>query len=291
MMLCAKTVAFIMKKYKNFIDITCSYWIFLVVIVLIAVIISKVLTGAVLLMIVDSVSDTFKILYLLYSCIIDIFAVLLINTLFSKQKLSCLGITSRVIEGYYKGIFCGTLLSVLVIAVTYLCLSGRLEINKNINIIITVMMLIGFLIQATSEEILFRGYIQNVMEKHNGSRFAIVIQAIIFALVHLLSVGNYPIAVINLFLFSILLGWIMVYFKNIFLVSGIHFIWNIFITLIIDGKISGIVVNDYVTRFNFKGNSILIGGEFGIEGSLFVTIIFIAMILIIKIKRGKNVVK
>ena len=287
MMLCAKIVAFIMKKYKDFRDITCSNWIFLVVIMLIAVIISKVVTGAVLLMLVDSVRDTFKILYLLYSCIIDMFVILLINTLFSKQELSCLGITSRVIEGYYKGMFCGTILSVLVIAVTYFGLSGQLEINKNINIIVTFMMLIGFLIQATSEEILFRGYIQNVVKKKNGNRFAIVIQASIFALVHLLSAEGQPIAVINLFLFSVLLGWIMAYFKNIFLVSGIHFIWNVFITFIINGKISGIVVKDYVTRFNFKVNSVFTGGKFGIEGSLFVTIIFIVMILIIKIKRGR----
>lgn len=272
-MLCVENVRFFMKKYKRFRGIICSRWILSVLIMLIGVIISKLITGTVLLILLDGVSDTIKTLYLLYSCIFDILVVLAINALLSKQDVSRLEITSRIIEGYLKGIFYGSILSILVIFVICVGLSGRLEINKDVKFMIVFNMLVGFLIQSTSEEVLFRGYIQSIIEKSVGSRATIVIQSIIFSLIHILSIRGHLLVSINLFLFSIILGLIMFYFNNIFVVSGIHFVWNVFIAFVIDGRINGIVVNGYVTKLNFNGSSILTGGEFGLEGSFLVTII------------------
>lgn len=276
-----------MKKYQNFRYRMHNHYIFSVTIMLVAVIISKAVTGSIFLLLIDSMHEIFRTLYLLYSCLLDILVILVINTIFNKQKLSCLGIEPRIIEGYGKGIFCGVFLSILIMLIIYVGLEGELELNKNINFMVVFLIIIGFLIQATSEEILFRGYIQNEVEKSKTYIFAIIVQAVLFTSMHLLNAGCCLLSVVNLFLFSVILGSIRVYFKSIFIVSGIHFIWNTFMALIVDGKISGVIFSDYIFKFNFQGNKIITGGDFGIEGSIFVSIIFIVILGVLGVNCGK----
>lgn len=150
----------------------------------------------------------------------------------------------------------------------------NIEMCRYFNLEWIFVLLGGFLIQSASEEILFRGYIQNILSINNNGIFAISIQALIFASVHVLNAGCSILAVLNLLLFAAILGFIQIIVHNIYFVCGIHFIWNTVLAFIIDGKISGILLPISISRFNITGNKFIVGGNFGIEESLITTVVF-----------------
>jgi membrane protease YdiL (CAAX protease family) len=124
---------------------------------------------------------------------------------------------------------------------------------------------------AFSEELVFRGYILgNLMESFGNKWVALVISAVLFAAFHFTNPGVHTLAFINLFLAGLLLGINYIYTKNLWFSFLFHLSWNFFQGPILGFHVSGLTFPSLLVA-ETKGDLLITGGDFGLEGSILVT--------------------
>lgn len=140
--------------------------------------------------------------------------------------------------------------------------------------------LILMLLVATSEEMVFRGYVLNNMMDSLGKQTALAASAGLFTLAHVFNPGITPIGITNIFLGGVLLGINFIYTRSLWFSIGLHFGWNF-----IQGYLLGFAVSGYsaptLLQQELKGHPVLTGGAFGVEGSLVTTGLLAAGILLL----------
>lgn len=122
------------------------------------------------------------------------------------------------------------------------------------------------------EELLFRGYAFQKLRRWNRL-FALLAIALVFAALHS---GNSSVTVLgltNIFLGGILLGLAYERYDRLWFPIGLHLAWNLMTGPILGHEVSGYVSDG--TIFVERGSGVwwLTGGEFGIEGSAWMTLI------------------
>lgn len=173
----------------------------------------------------------------------------------------------------------------IVLNVIILRISGILSFSNNIlNPNISISLLEGLLlfsIVAFAEELLFRGYIIMSLQQMGKWWLSILISALIFALTHgALNDNASFLAVINLLLGGILLGYMYVKTKSIYMPIGFHLTWNYFQGYIFGIQVSGREVGEAMYIIEVK-NHIMSGGSFGLEGGLGNTIVVMLSIIFV----------
>ncbi len=100
-------------------------------------------------------------------------------------------------------------------------------------------------------------------------------------------------AILNMFLFGLVMSLAYYYTQNIWVSSAMHSIWNF-----AEGNIFGISISGHEsfseTIFNSKvtGSDFLTGGAFGLEGGIICSIgLIIAMVVFVYVYRNKKFVK
>lgn len=140
--------------------------------------------------------------------------------------------------------------------------------------------LILMLLVATSEEMVFRGYLLNNMLDSLGKQKALAASAGLFTLAHVFNPEITPIGIMNIFLGGVLLGINFIYTRSLWFSIGLHFGWNF-----IQGYLLGFAVSGYsaptLLQQELKGHPVLTGGAFGVEGSLVTTGLLVAGILLL----------
>lgn len=230
--------------------------------------------------------------------IISLFATLFATLLiiFYCRCVECRPVTSIGMrkKGGLKSYFCGLLIGfVLMSLITgsgYLVGALNAEhITLNINYTIFFLYLGGFLFQGMSEEFIFRGYFMNTLGSFCNIYVAIGVSAVAFAAAHLLNPGMTPLAFINLALFGAFASLVMIVTDNIWVVSGIHSMWNFTQGNIYGISVSGTGSGECLIKSDMKeGMSLINGGEFGIEGGLLTTLILTAGIVLVFIYNKKK---
>ena len=141
--------------------------------------------------------------------------------------------------------------------------------------------LLGALVYAVrglSEEIVFRGYLLNVMSSRWGMVAGILVNSVLFAAAHIFNVGFSIVAFINLFLVGTVLASLYWLSANVWLVSAVHAAWNFTLGIILGGAVSGTTQPVHLlTLHTEQGNWLITGGSFGIEGSLSCFIVLVAV--------------
>ena len=118
---------------------------------------------------------------------------------------------------------------------------------------------------------------------------AISVSAVTFGCAHLANPGVTPLALINLILFGVFAALYMIYFDDIWGVCGIHSLWNFS-----QGNIYGISVSgtskseSFFRTYPKASNAALTGGKFGIEGSIFTTIVLAAAITVMLVLHDRR---
>lgn len=129
------------------------------------------------------------------------------------------------------------------------------------------------IISGVSEELLFRGILFRVVEESLGTWFSLAISALIFGLFHLANPnatlwGAIAIAIEA----GVMLAAAFVYTRRLWLPIGIHFAWNF-----VQGAIFGVAVSGNeatgLLQSTLNGPSLLSGGAFGAEGSIFAVLV------------------
>lgn len=225
--------------------------------------------------------SNFYIKYGLIYLILDLF--LLSVAPFSKIS------KNKSILKYFIGMIIGAILIISVISILLGLKKIDLVLNDNNDYKIILLFSLFWLTQSFFEEYMMRGILYRLIGKILGCDVAIILTAFLFSLFHIANNNISLIPLINIFLFGLLCGIIVKIFKNIYLVSGLHFAWNYFQGNIFGIDVSGISVEHSIFKtINSPNGDLFHGGKFGIEGGIVTLIIFLIMITILILSSYKK---
>lgn len=208
------------------------------------------------------------------------------------RPVSSMGVRKRkLIPHYLTGLLTGIAMMSVITMLSVVTGVNSISVCNNINVGIILLYLLGFFVQGMSEEFIFRGYLMTTIGGHHSAVLAVGISAGAFALAHAFNPGfNVP-ACINLILFGVFAGMYMICFDDIWGVCGIHSVWNFMQGNFYGISVSGTGSTESVFRTTAgTSHDWLSGGEFGIEGSIFTTIVLAGgiVLLILKIRKNQN---
>ncbi|MBI9053205.1 MAG: CPBP family intramembrane metalloprotease [Bacteroidales bacterium] len=212
---------------------------------------------------------------------------------FEKRHLSTLGLKIKgAFKIYLNGFFGGLIMLSVVIGL--MVIFGVLSFQENpepfsIDFLgVMILLLIGYVVQGASEEILARGWQFQVIGARYKPWLGAVISSLMFALLHGMNTGVSVIAIINLLLFSFFLILFILYYKNIWAACGWHTAWNWSTENIFGLKVSGTQGAGSVLNLSTDGANYLTGGDFGPEGSILTTFVLVAGMIVVLVKHSKN---
>ena len=131
-----------------------------------------------------------------------------------------------------------------------------------------IPLLIGYMIQGMSEEIIFRGVVQSKLNRLLSSKASIILTALAFAAMHLVNSGMTVIAFLDLIVFSLIMGIIRQQTDSLWFVCAYHSAWNFFQGPVFGSSVSGNAANALVFHSTNQSSQVwLSGGEFGLESS------------------------
>lgn len=213
---------------------------------------------------------------------------------FEKRSFRTLGFTAHgALKKYVKGFFAGLLMLSIVIGL--ISLFGKVDIVENPNpfnfkvLGIIGLFLIGYMVQGAGEEILARGWQFQVIAARHKPWIGAVISSIMFALLHGFNSGISVIALINLFLFAVLLLFFILHDRSIWAACGWHTSWNWALENIFGLKVSGSEGIVSVFKFSTQGPNYITGGDFGPEGSILTSLVLIGGMIFILIFEARKV--
>ncbi|MGK5062903.1 CPBP family intramembrane glutamic endopeptidase [Janthinobacterium sp. LB3P112] len=126
-----------------------------------------------------------------------------------------------------------------------------------------------------AEEMMFRGVLFGVTARALGSKAAIVISSLVFALAHLPNAGFSLLAIIALVAYGVLQAALYMQTRRLWVCIGTHIGWNYCVGQVFSSTVSGHAATDGLLRGELAGNAMLTGGVFGVEASL-VTVLLIS---------------
>ena len=140
------------------------------------------------------------------------------------------------------------------------------------------LMLLGFLVQGSTEEILLRGFITQAVARRWGLIAAVVVQAVVFAVMHGANPGMGAIPFANLVLFALFASAWTLAEGSLWGICALHGVWNWAQGNLFGVAVSGNTVSDSVFSYAPDEGSIdlITGGSFGIEGSLVTSVLLLA---------------
>lgn len=204
------------------------------------------------------------------------------------RHISSMGVRKqRVLPHYLTGLGAGAILITATTFLTVLSGANRISLCSSINFRIILLYLLGFFVQGMSEEFIFRGYLMSSLGSRNTT-IAIAVNSAAFGIAHGLNPGLTPLAMVNLILFGLFASFYVILFDDIWGACGIHTVWNFMQGNIYGISVSGSGRSESVFQVDQRSShSFLTGGAFGIEGSIFTTIVLLtaSVIVLYAIKR------
>lgn len=141
-------------------------------------------------------------------------------------------------------------------------------------------LLVVYVPAAIHEELLFRGYAFQKLHRWNRA-VALLVVALLFALLHVNNAAVSWLGLANIFLGGLLLGLAYERYGRLWFPIGLHLAWNVMSGPILGHEVSGYESMATVFVERGDGSLLLTGGEFGIEGSIWMTLTEAAAILLL----------
>lgn len=215
---------------------------------------------------------------------------------FERRSLATIGFNARGPARFLRGYGIGLAYMASTVAVIALLggygVEGGGAFTQPAALIPILVLLLGFIIQGSTEEIVFRGWLMQLIASRHGLWIAILVNAVLFGLVH---GGNIEpsrelaVGLINIVLFGTFIGLYAAREGSLWGVCGWHAAWNWLLGLGFGLEVSGQVVDatpllvDLTTRETAPWW--LTGAAFGPEASVVTTVILLISVLIM-IRRG-----
>ncbi|MEQ8142698.1 CPBP family intramembrane glutamic endopeptidase [Streptomyces sp. OP7] len=141
--------------------------------------------------------------------------------------------------------------------------------------------LAGFMAAASvTEELLFRGVVFRIMEERAGTWTVLIVTSVLFGAWHLANpdASLWGVAVITLSA-GPMLGAAYVATRNLWVPMGLHFGWNFAASGLFSTEVSGNDTQQGLLDASTSGPTLISGGEFGPEGSLY-TLVFCLLVAV-----------
>ena len=206
-----------------------------------------------------------------------------------KRKISSLGLNK---EGFFnkfiKGFGIGLLMFGLVTLLMYLM--GVITLDQGLKIGIKslsgiLIILPGWIIQSSTEEILSRGWLMHIVGAKHNPIIGFIVSSVAFGFLHILNPGVTILSIVNIILVGFMFGLYVIYTQDVWGACGIHAAWNFSQANIFGFNVSGLETASHsLLKFSSNGSSLLTGGQFGPEASVFSTVIMLLAILILVYK-------
>ncbi|MBQ1464125.1 MAG: CPBP family intramembrane metalloprotease [Ruminococcus sp.] len=227
----------------------------------------------------------------LFSTIFGILTSVVYCRMMELRTLSSMGFRKEKAGAHYlRGLLTGFCLMAAITGLSLVTGVNRIAF-EGANAGLLLLSLAGFLVQGMSEEVIFRGYLMTTIGGSHKTWLAVAISAAAFSLAHAGNPGYGVFSGFNLALFGVFASMYIIAFDDIWGISAIHSIWNF-----TQGSLWGISVSGTdgvasIFRTTAKHDiAILTGGEFGIEGSIFTTIVLGAGVYVLwrRIQKKSN---
>ena len=158
-----------------------------------------------------------------------------------------------------------------------------------------ILLFIAVFIQSSSEELIFRGFIyQRLKTRYKNIEFTIIINSILFAVLHLGNNGISAAGFIDILLSGVFFSLMFCAFDSIWLVMACHTAWNFTQNILFGLPNSGTVAkySIFMMDVNSAKSSFAFDKDFGLEGAaLSITLMFIGcMIMYIYCKKNNKFV-
>ncbi len=229
----------------------------------------------------DLASGNYLWLLVIVEFAVSFISVFMCRKWLDRRSWASLGWT---FDGFGSEAATGLFMGPALLGITYILLlaTGHLEWTdivwdpSSLFVSLGLMLLIAF-----SEELVFRGYVLgNLLDSFSNKWIALGISAVLFAVFHFDNPGIHPLALVNLFLAGLLLGINYIYTKNLWFSVFFHFSWNFFQGPILGSRVSGMSLPSLL-QTEIKGDLMITGGDFGLEGSILNTLVSVITILIL----------
>ncbi|UEL47099.1 CPBP family intramembrane glutamic endopeptidase [Terrisporobacter hibernicus] len=187
---------------------------------------------------------------------------------------------------YASGLLIGLLMMSTVVFILYIFGFITIETKSpqpvGIGALLNIsIILIGWLIQGATEEIVTRGWLMNVLGARYNITVGLILSSVFFALIHSENPGINYVAMLNIVLVGILLGLIVINTGSLWVACGIHSAWNFAQGNIFGFQVSG---NDVgvgsIVDLNLVGNEFITGGQFGPEAGMVCSFVILVLIVI-----------
>ena len=232
--------------------------------------------------------DLLSLLITLFSFVFISLLVFFRVKVIEKRSLSSIGFNkNNWLKKYSLGFLIG--LAMMSIIVLILFPFGYITVEKNpiqpvgISAIASVLViLLGWIIQGATEEIVTRGWLLNVLSTKYNIGVGLLISSTLFGLMHLTNPNVNYIAVINIILVGLFYGLYVIKTNDLWAVCGMHSAWNFAQGNIFGFKVSGLDVSvGSLIDLNLVGSDFVTGGIFGPEAGIIATFILLASIRIL----------
>lgn len=197
-----------------------------------------------------------------------------------RRPLSSLGFRGpRAITRFLLGVLAGS--TMITVVVLVLLATGDYDTGMSDHtrtgtgaVLLLLPLAALFVVQASTEESLTRGYMLQVAGRQLPGWAAILGASVFFAVVHL---DFHPLTLTNLILFALFASFLALAQRSLWLVCGIHASWNFAM-----GNLYGVPVSGNPEAVSLLGigpapasSSTLTGGDFGPEGGIVATAVWL----------------
>jgi len=186
---------------------------------------------------------------------------------YEKREIIELSLKHGLREGLLGALSGMIMLSCTIFALYKMGYYQVLSTNKNVSLLIYPLVYQSFI--GTTEEVLFRGIFYRITEKYLGTRIALLISALLFAVLHLTNEGANVVTALFVVAWGVMLALTFSLTRRLWFPIFFHAGWNfaiIFYGVIVSG------MDEFLPYALFQselqGPELLTGGAFGPENSI-----------------------
>ena len=150
-------------------------------------------------------------------------------------------------------------------------LNGNIVLRfDSVQILPLIVIFIAVFIQSSSEELICRGILYQLLGRRYKPWFAIVINSLFFALLHIANPGVGILAIIDIFVCGLVFSLMVYYFDSIWCAFAAHAAWNFTQNIIFGLPNSGLLSDFSIFKLNrlSASNTFAYNVEFGVEGTV-----------------------
>lgn len=219
-------------------------------------------------------------------------------TLFERRGLKETGFNGSGLKRFLRGYAIGLAFLLVVVGAIWALGGYRIEAagafgteNVAASLVPILVLLVGFIIQGSTEEILTRGWLMQVIASRHGLAWGVGLSSALFGLLHAANIEPSPelvAGVCNVVLFGVFIGLYAAREGSLWGACGWHAAWNWLLGLGFGLEVSGQVIETTPLVVDLGTQTTvpwwITGAAFGPEGSVVTTAVLLigSIVLVVK---------